>query len=73
LAVLPFFSCCRGMWRTAHSPAGRAASLALRPVGMPGWQITLIAAAAAVLAAAVLAMVLDRARAARRQLTAPRA
>jgi hypothetical protein len=40
--------------------------------GMPGWQIILIAAAAAVLAAA-LAVVLDRARAARRQLTAPSA
>jgi hypothetical protein len=38
--------------------------------GMPGWQIILIAAAAAVLAAA-LAVILDRARAARRQLTAP--
>ena len=33
--------------------------------GMPGWQITLIAAGAALLAA-VLAVILDRARAARR-------
>ena len=33
--------------------------------GMPGWQITLIAAGAALLAAAV-AVLLDRARAARR-------
>jgi hypothetical protein len=40
--------------------------------GMPGWQIILIAAAAAVLTAA-LAVVLDRARATRRQLTAPSA
>jgi hypothetical protein len=40
--------------------------------GMPGWQITLIAAAAALLAA-VLAVLLDRARAARRHLTAPSA
>jgi hypothetical protein len=40
--------------------------------GMPGWQIILIAAAAAVLTAAV-AVVLDRARAARRQLPAPSA
>ena len=40
--------------------------------GMPGWQITLIAAAAALLAA-VLAVLLDRARAARRHITAPSA
>jgi hypothetical protein len=40
--------------------------------GMPGWQITLIAVAAAVVAAAV-AVILDRARAARRHLTAPAA
>jgi hypothetical protein len=38
--------------------------------GMPGWQITLVAAAAALLAA-VLAVFLDRARAARRHLSAP--
>jgi hypothetical protein len=38
--------------------------------GMPGWQITLIAVAAA-LTAATLAVVLERARAARRQGTAP--
>ena len=38
--------------------------------GMPGWQITLIAAGAAVLAAAT-AVLLDRARTARRQLTVP--
>ena len=38
--------------------------------GMPGWQITLIAAGAALLAA-TLAMLLDRARAARRHMTAP--
>jgi len=37
--------------------------------GMPGWQITLIAAAAAILAA-VGAVLLDRARAARRHQTA---
>ncbi len=37
--------------------------------GMPGWQITLIAAGAA-LAAAVVAVLLDRARAARRSVTA---
>jgi hypothetical protein len=37
--------------------------------GMPGWQITLIAAAAA-LAAATVAVVLDRARAARRAASA---
>jgi hypothetical protein len=40
--------------------------------GMPGWEIMLITAAAAILAAAV-AVVLDRTRTARRQLTAPNA
>ncbi len=40
--------------------------------GMPGWQIALIAIAAVVLAAAI-AVVLDRARAARRHQTAPTA
>jgi hypothetical protein len=38
--------------------------------GMPGWQITLIAVSAAVLAA-TLAVILDRARTARRHLPAP--
>jgi hypothetical protein len=38
--------------------------------GMPGWQITLIAAGAAVLTA-LLAVAADRAHAARRQVTAP--
>jgi hypothetical protein len=38
--------------------------------GMPGWQITLIAVSAAVLAAA-LAVILDRARTARRHLATP--
>jgi hypothetical protein len=38
--------------------------------GMPGWQITLIAVAAGLLTA-VLAVLLDRARAARRHITAP--
>jgi hypothetical protein len=38
--------------------------------GMPGWQITLIAAAAA-LDAAVAAVVLDRARTARRRMARP--
>jgi hypothetical protein len=40
--------------------------------GMPGWQIALIAVAAAVVAAAV-AVFLDRARAARRHHPAPSA
>lgn len=40
--------------------------------GMPGWQITLIAAGAALLAA-VLAVLLDRAWATRRHITAPAA
>ena len=38
--------------------------------GMPGWQIALIAAGTAVLAA-LLAVTADRARAARRHMTAP--
>jgi hypothetical protein len=40
--------------------------------GMPGWQITLIAAGAAVLAAAA-ALILDRTRTARQHQTAPSA
>jgi hypothetical protein len=40
------------------------------PGGMPGWQITLIAVSAAVLAA-TLAVILDRARTARRHPAAP--
>jgi hypothetical protein len=40
--------------------------------GTPGWQIALIAAGAALLAA-ILAVSLDRARAARRQVSAPSA
>jgi len=57
-------------------PAGGTAGLP--PVhtivtgGMPGWQITLIAAAAAILAATA-SVLLDRARAARRHQTAPSA
>jgi hypothetical protein len=39
-------------------------------VGMPGWQITLIAAGAA-LAAAVLAVLIDRVWAARQHVTSP--
>ena len=38
--------------------------------GMPGWQITLLAVSAAVLAA-TLAVILDRARTGRRHLAAP--
>ena len=38
--------------------------------GMPAWQVTLIAAGAAILAA-ILAVTADRARAARRHITAP--
>jgi hypothetical protein len=40
--------------------------------GMPGWQITLIAVAAALIAAA-MAVIVDRVWAARRHLTAPTA
>jgi hypothetical protein len=51
-------------------PAGPATGVARTVVvgGMPGWQIALIAAGAALLAA-VLAVLADRARTARRQLT----
>jgi hypothetical protein len=57
-------------------PAGGTAGLPPAHIivtgGMPGRQITLIAAAAAVLAA-TMAVFLDRARAARRHQTAPSA
>ena len=52
---------------------GTAGSLPVQAIvtgGMPGWQIALIAAAAAILAA-VCAVLLDRAWAARRHQTAP--
>jgi hypothetical protein len=57
---------------------GRSATLHLLPVhtvvvgGMPGWQIALIAITAAAVAAAA-AVLLDRARAARRHQLAPSA
>jgi hypothetical protein len=57
---------------TFPPPEPPSAPATAQPVvigGMPGWQITLIAAGAA-LAAAVLAVLLDRARAARRSVTA---
>ena len=56
-------------------PGGTAASLVPAPAhpavsgSMPGWQITLIAIGAALLVAAV-ALLLDRARIARRRSTA---
>jgi hypothetical protein len=56
-------------------PAGIVPAPAIQTVatgGMPGWQITLIAAGAALLAAAV-AVLLDRAQTARRRMTAPTA
>ena len=56
-------------------PAGVVPAPAIQTVatgGMPGWQITLIAAGAALLAATV-AVLLDRARTARRRMTAPTA
>ena len=57
-------------------PAGRTAGLppaqTIVTGGMPGWQITLIAVAAAILAA-LGAVLLDRAWAARRHQTAPSA
>jgi len=57
-------------------PAGGTAGLppahTIAAGGMPGWQITLIAAAAAAFAA-TMAVFLDRARAARRHQAAPSA
>ena len=53
------------------APAGAPASLVTATVvagGMPGWQITLIAAGAALLTATA-AVLLDRARTARRNMT----
>jgi hypothetical protein len=51
---------------------GRDATQTIIIGGMPGWQIALIAVAAAIVAAAV-AVLLDRARAARRHQPAPSA
>ena len=63
--------------RLSRSAAGRAGPVqpplrvhSIVTGGMPGWQIALIAIGAAILAAA-LAVALDRARTARRQLPAP--
>jgi hypothetical protein len=53
-------------------PGGTPATHTIVTGGMSGLQITLIAAAAALLAA-VLAVLLDRARATRRHMTAPSA
>ena len=56
----------------ADGPYGPAPAPAVRLItagGMPGWQITLIAVAAG-LAAAAVAVVLDRARASRRTASA---
>lgn len=59
---------------TDYGPAGPPAQVPAQvhtvTAGMPGWQITLIAAGAAVLAA-LLAVTADRIRAARRHVTAP--
>ena len=58
---------------SSDSPAQAPAPAQIHTVvagGMPGWQITLIAVGAAVLAA-LLAVTADRARAARRHVTAP--
>ena len=57
-----------------HDPGGgpevQPATQVVVTGGMPGWQITLIAAGAA-LVAAVLAVLADRARAARRHMAVP--
>jgi len=66
--------------RPAPPPGGPAGPVTVPPQiqpavvsgGMPGWQITLIAVGAA-LAAAVIAVMLDRARAAHRKAAMPAA
>jgi hypothetical protein len=55
----------------AYRPVPAAPILVIAAGGMPGWQITLIAVAAA-LAAGTTAVFLDRARAARRHASATR-
>jgi hypothetical protein len=58
-----------------HPPLPQAHTVIVHTIpggGMPGWQITLIAAGAALLAA-VLAVLVDRARAARQHIAAPAA
>jgi hypothetical protein len=52
------------------APPGVTPPVVIHTGGMPGWQITLIAAGAALLTA-LLAVLLDRARTARRHMTAP--
>jgi hypothetical protein len=59
-------------WNKHPSPSGPAHVRAALTGGMPGWQITLIAAGAAVLAV-TLAVLLTRAQAARRRTAAHRA
>ena len=54
-----------GGWDNQPAVAGQGTTHLVVVGGMPGWQITFIAAAAA-LAAAALAVLLDRAHAARR-------
>jgi hypothetical protein len=76
--VLAFTAASPAAFAVRLPPPGEGGGLAPAPPpvhvivtgGMPGWQITLIAAAAALLAA-VLAVSLDRARAARRHISAP--
>jgi hypothetical protein len=55
----------RGPGRAGYPPVSHIHTVVVG--GMPGWQIALIAAGAAILAAA-LAVILDRARAGRRHL-----
>ena len=79
-AVLAFTAASPAAFAIRVPPPGGAGGPAPAPPqlhtvvtgGMPGWQITLIAATAALLAA-VLAVSLDRAWAARRHLSAPSA
>ena len=79
-ALLAFTAACPAAFATHVPPPGGHSGTVQPPPqvhtiitgGMPGWQITLIAVAAAIVAATV-AVILDRAWAARRHLTAPTA
>ena len=79
-AILTFGAASSAAWATRVPPLAGPGEPAQAPPlihtivtgGMPGWQITLIAIATALLAA-VLAVFLDRTREARRHTTAPSA
>jgi hypothetical protein len=76
-ALLAFAAATPAALATVDPPGPAAPGVVTRPVvihtgGMPGWQVALIAAGAA-LVAAVLAVLADRAWTARRHIAAPNA